>query len=69
MKYIIIWPVRLYQMTLSSLVPTTCRFYPTCSEYMIKSVKKKGILRGVPKGLWRILRCNPLCHGGYDPVD
>ena len=69
MKYIIIWPVRLYQMTLSSLVPTTCRFYPTCSEYMIQSVKKKGILLGVPKGLWRILRCNPLCHGGYDPVD
>jgi len=59
--------VRLYQLTLSPLVGRQCRFQPTCSHYMIGAVEKYGVLRGVPLGLWRILRCNPLCKGGYDP--
>jgi putative membrane protein insertion efficiency factor len=59
--------VRLYQLTLSPIVGRQCRFQPTCSHYMIGAIEKYGVLRGVPKGLWRILRCNPLCKGGYDP--
>jgi uncharacterized protein len=59
--------VRLYQLTLSPFIGRQCRFQPTCSHYMIGAVEKYGVLRGVPKGLWRILRCNPLCKGGYDP--
>ena len=59
--------VRLYQMTLSPIVGRQCRFRPTCSHYMIEAVEKYGAVRGTAKGLWRILRCNPFCRGGYDP--
>jgi uncharacterized protein len=59
--------VRLYQLTLSPIFGRQCRFQPTCSHYMIGAVEKYGVLRGVPKGLWRIVRCNPFCRGGYDP--
>ncbi len=61
--------IRLYQYTISPMLPPTCRFYPTCSEYMIQAVKKKGLLKGMLMGIWRVLRCNPFCKGGYDPVD
>ena len=60
--------VRAYQAFASPLMPPTCRFQPTCSQYMIEAIEKKGLLRGVLKGVWRILRCNPLFPGGYDPV-
>ena len=63
----VILAVRLYQLTLSPLVGRQCRFQPTCSNYMIGAVEKYGVLRGVPLGLWRIIRCNPFCKGGYDP--
>jgi putative membrane protein insertion efficiency factor len=63
----VILAVRLYQLTLSPLVGRQCRFQPTCSNYMIGAVEKYGVLRGVPLGLWRIVRCNPFCKGGYDP--
>ncbi len=63
----VIVAVRIYQVTLSPLVGRQCRFEPTCSHYMIGAVEKYGVLRGVPLGLWRILRCNPFCKGGYDP--
>lgn len=59
--------VRLYQLTLSPIFGRQCRFQPTCSHYMIGAVEKYGVLRGVPRGLWRIARCNPFCKGGYDP--
>ncbi|MCE5277068.1 MAG: membrane protein insertion efficiency factor YidD [Planctomycetaceae bacterium] len=61
--------VRLYQVTLSPIVGRNCRFMPSCSNYFIEAVRAKGALRGTAKGLWRIMRCNPLCKGGYDPVD
>jgi len=59
--------VRLYQLTLSPIFGRQCRFQPTCSNYMIQAVEKYGALRGSIKGIWRILRCNPLCRGGFDP--
>jgi len=49
-------------------MPPMCRFHPTCSQYFIDAVRIKGVLRGSLMGLWRLLRCNPLCKGGYDPV-
>ena len=63
----IIGLVRLYQWTLSPYVGRQCRFRPTCSNYMIEAVEKYGAIRGTLKGVWRIIRCNPLCRGGYDP--
>jgi len=64
---VIIAGVRLYQLTLSPIFGRQCRFRPTCSNYMIEAVEKYGAIRGTIKGLWRILRCNPFCRGGYDP--
>jgi putative membrane protein insertion efficiency factor len=59
--------VRLYQLTLSPIFGRQCRFHPTCSHYMIEAVEKYGAIKGLAKGSWRILRCNPFCRGGYDP--
>ncbi|MBI5723677.1 MAG: membrane protein insertion efficiency factor YidD [Planctomycetes bacterium] len=61
--------VRLYQWTLSPLLGRQCRFIPTCSSYMIQSLQKYGAIKGTLKGLWRLIRCNPFCKGGYDPVE
>ena len=59
--------VRLYQWTLSPLIGNQCRYRPTCSHYMIGVIERYGAIRGVPKGLLRILRCNPFGGSGYDP--
>jgi uncharacterized protein len=59
--------VRGYQLTLSPIFGRQCRFQPTCSHYMIGALEKYGAIRGTLRGLWRILRCNPFCRGGYDP--
>ena len=69
-KWLIIGPVKLYQRLISPLLPGgTCRFEPTCSQYFVEAVQKRGVIVGSLKGCWRILRCNPLSKGGYDPVD
>lgn len=59
--------VRAYQFLLRPLLPSVCRFHPSCSEYFIAAVNKYGPIRGAAKGTWRICRCNPFCRGGYDP--
>ena len=68
MKTVLISMIRGYQKYISKGLPNACRFYPTCSQYAIESIQKHGALKGVIMGAWRILRCNPLCKGGYDPV-
>jgi hypothetical protein len=61
--------IRLYQMTVSRLIPEgTCRFYPTCSHYGYQAIYKYGVLKGSLMAAWRVLRCNPFNPGGLDPV-
>jgi uncharacterized protein len=65
----VLLPVTLYRIVLSPLKRTpTCRYLPTCSEYAAIAVRERGIVIGVTLAVWRILRCNPLFRGGYDPV-
>lgn len=64
---LLVTAVRLYQWTISPLLGRWCRFYPSCSEYFIQSVRKYGPWRGTWRGLRRILRCHPWHPGGYDP--
>jgi uncharacterized protein len=60
--------LKFYRLLISPYVPTTCRFYPTCSCYMIEAIEKKGLMKGILLGLYRILKCNPFHPGGFDPV-
>ena len=60
--------IRLYQRNLSPMHPPCCRFRPTCSQYALEAVEEYGFIKGGLLALWRVLRCNPLCKGGYDPV-
>jgi putative membrane protein insertion efficiency factor len=60
--------VRLYQKAVSPHLPSQCRFWPTCSDYFLQALDKKGLACAVMLGLWRLLRCNPFCKGGYDPL-
>ncbi|MDA7978128.1 MAG: membrane protein insertion efficiency factor YidD [Pirellulales bacterium] len=59
--------VRVYQMTLSPLLGSNCRYTPSCSQYFIQAVKKYGAFGGAWRGFRRILRCHPFRSGGYDP--
>ena len=59
--------VRAYQAVLRPILPSVCRFEPSCSEYFIQAVRKYGPVRGACKGVGRICRCNPFCRGGLDP--
>ncbi len=61
-------PIRFYQRFISPGIPRRCKYEPTCSAYAAQSVKEYGILRGLVLASWRLLRCNPWSHGGYDPV-
>ncbi len=60
--------VRLYQVALSPILGGQCRFSPSCSNYFIEAVRKRGAIRGTLMGIRRILRCHPLGKGGWDPV-
>lgn len=67
-KAILILVVRVYQLTLSPLLPNCCRYSPTCSVYFIQAVRKYGAIKGGWLGIRRILRCNPFGGYGEDPV-
>lgn len=61
--------LRFYQLTFSRLLPVnTCRFTPSCSHYGYEAIEKYGILKGGWLAFTRLLRCQPFCRGGYDPV-
>ena len=69
LREIAIAPIRVYQRVLSPLLPRRCKYHPTCSAYAVDAVREYGILRGLVLAGWRLLRCNPWSHGGYDPVE
>ena len=60
--------VRLYQLALSPYLPSACRFYPSCSHFALQALEIHGAWRGMRMTTRRLLRCQPLCRGGYDPV-
>lgn len=70
MKILLIKKIKFYQKCISPYKGAACcRFTPTCSEYAIQAIEKYGIIKGMGKAILRILRCHPLCKGGYDPLD
>jgi putative membrane protein insertion efficiency factor len=62
-------PIVAYQRLISPALPQRCKYYPSCSRYAVEAVREFGILRGLVLAGWRLLRCNPWSHGGYDPVE
>jgi len=68
-RKVFIFPIRIYQRFISPLLPSACRYRPTCSEYTAQAIERYGVVRGILKGAWRIARCNPFGGSGYDPVD
>lgn len=65
---VLIGLIRMYQWTISPLLPNCCRFEPSCSHYAIEALRVHGFWRGCSLSLWRLLRCQPFCKGGRDPV-
>ncbi len=65
---IFIFPIKLYQLFISPLLPNTCRHLPTCSDYTIEAIMQFGVFKGIYKGAMRILRCNPFGTSGFDPI-
>lgn len=65
---LVLVPVALYQRLVSPALPRRCKYEPTCSAYAVQAVRRYGILRGLVLAAWRLVRCNPWSHGGYDPV-
>ena len=67
-RQLLIAGVRLYRLLLKPWLGSACRFEPTCSAYTLQALQVHGAARGSALGSWRLLRCHPWCHGGYDPV-
>ena len=67
-KILLIILVKLYQVLIGPIKPAVCKYHPSCSNYFLQALQKKGLVKGVLMGIWRILRCNPFSRGGYDPV-
>jgi uncharacterized protein len=69
MRKVALAPIEIYQRLVSPALPRRCKYEPTCSRYAARAVERYGILRGLVLATWRLLRCNPWSHGGYDPVE
>ncbi|MBR1395002.1 MAG: membrane protein insertion efficiency factor YidD [Prevotella sp.] len=68
LSWLLVLPIRFYQLYISPLLGPSCRFTPTCSEYARQAILKHGPVKGLGLAIWRILRCNPWGGSGYDPV-
>jgi putative membrane protein insertion efficiency factor len=66
---LLVFVIRVYQRVMSPFLGARCRYYPSCSEYAAQAISRFGILRGLVLACWRLLRCNPWSHGGFDSVD
>ncbi len=69
LRSVAIAPIRAYQRLFSPVFGARCKYYPSCSEYAAQAISRFGILRGLVLAGWRLLRCNPWSHGGFDPVE
>jgi putative membrane protein insertion efficiency factor len=69
LRQIVIAPIRVYQRLFSPAFGQRCKYYPSCSEYAAQAIERFGILRGLILAGWRLLRCNPWSHGGFDPIE
>jgi putative membrane protein insertion efficiency factor len=67
-KRVLLAPIRAYQRWISPSRPRRCRYEPTCSAYAVAAIERHGAARGFLLAAWRLLRCNPFSHGGFDPV-
>lgn len=68
LRGLVLMPIGVYRRVISPLLPARCRYHPSCSAYAEEALSTYGILRGGILASWRLLRCNPWSHGGYDPV-
>lgn len=68
-RSVVVVLLRFYQRWISPAFGPRCRYYPSCSEYAVQAVQRHGVLRGLILAAWRLLRCNPLSRGGFDPVE
>lgn len=68
MKRVLLALIGAYQRRISPAFPRRCRYEPTCSAYAVESIRRFGAARGALLATWRVLRCNPFSHGGFDPV-
>lgn len=66
---LVLLPVRAYRRFLSPALPKRCKYHPSCSAYAVEAVRSYGVIRGSVLAGWRVMRCNPWSHGGYDPVE
>jgi len=67
-QWLVIQTLKVYKIAISPWLPSACRYYPSCSEYMRQAVEEYGARKGIWMGLRRLGRCHPLHEGGYDPV-
>jgi uncharacterized protein len=68
MRKVAVGLIKVYRRIVSPMLPPSCRYWPSCSEYALQSIQKHGVLKGGLLGSWRIIRCNPWSKGGIDPV-
>lgn len=68
MKRVFLTMIRAYQRWISPAFSRRCRYEPSCSSYAVESISRFGVIRGTLLATWRLLRCNPFSHGGFDPV-
>jgi uncharacterized protein len=67
-KKVALGAVKFYQKIISPVLPKSCRFYPTCSQYTYSAIEKYGVLKGIYLGIKRIIKCHPFHPGGFDPL-
>ena len=68
MRKMFVEPIKIYRRFVSPMLPPSCRYWPSCSEYALQAIQKHGVLKGGLLGAWRVIRCNPWSRGGIDPV-
>jgi uncharacterized protein len=69
LRAVVLAPIVAYQRFVSPALPRRCKYYPTCSAYAVEAIREVGVVRGSILAAWRLVRCNPFSHGGYDPIE